>query len=134
MSTIHQLEAHRRDAPKDVRIFHRFASQNFLPSPQPKADQWLTVAREIPPTLEFCVTTPPDLLSVASHSAETRWDKALPSPSERSSDIFLSAPAPPRQIPILHPRPRAGLSLFNCDTLKFPRVPARVSEALVLRT
>ena len=24
--------------------------------------------------------------------------------------------------------------LFNCDTLKFPRVPARVSEALVLRT
>ena len=32
----------------------------------------------------------------------------------------------------------AGLSygplLFNCDTLKFPRVPARVSEALVLRT
>src|SRR5450755_2006206 len=29
---------------------------------------------------------------------------------------------------------RAGLNLFNCDTLKFPRVPARVSEALVLRT
>ena len=28
----------------------------------------------------------------------------------------------------------AGLRLFNCDTLKFPRVPARVSEALVLRT
>ena len=28
------------------------------------------------------------------------------------------------------PRPR----LFICDTLKFPRVPARVSEALVLRT
>ena len=33
------------------------------------------------------------------------------------------------------PRPGAtGLRLFNCDTLKFPRVPARVSEALVLRT
>ena len=30
--------------------------------------------------------------------------------------------------------PSAGLCLFNCDTLKFPRVPARVSEALVLRT
>jgi DNA repair protein RecO (recombination protein O) len=30
--------------------------------------------------------------------------------------------------------PLAGLCLFNCDTLKFPRVPARVSEALVLRT
>ena len=32
-------------------------------------------------------------------------------------------------------RPGAtGLRLFNCDTLNLPRVPARVSEALVLRT
>src|ERR1017187_273203 len=112
----------------------RFASQNLPPSPRPKAGQYLTATPETLPTLEFCVTTPPNLLSVASHSAETRWDKAPPCPSERSSDIFLSAPAPPRQIPILHPRPRAGLSLINCDILKFQRVPARVSEALVLRT
>jgi DNA repair protein RecO (recombination protein O) len=33
-----------------------------------------------------------------------------------------------------HPSALCGLRLFNCDTLKFPRVPARVSEALVLRT
>jgi DNA repair protein RecO (recombination protein O) len=126
MTTPRPMEAHCSNT--------RFASQNLPPSPQPKAGQYLAATQETPPTLKFCVTTPPDLLSVASHSAETRWDKALPCPSERSSDIFLSAPAPPRQIPILHPRPRAGLNLFNCDTLKFPRVPARVSEALVLRT
>src|SRR3974377_1623290 len=29
---------------------------------------------------------------------------------------------------------RARLCHFTCDTLMFPRVPARVSEALVLRT
>src|SRR4051812_28858306 len=32
------------------------------------------------------------------------------------------------------PLPRSPHRLFNCDTLNFPRVPARVSEALVLRT
>ena len=35
-------------------------------------------------------------------------------------------------IPI--PRPRSGTRQINCVTLKFPRVPARVSESLVLRT
>src|SRR4051812_16065623 len=32
------------------------------------------------------------------------------------------------------PLPRSPHRLFNCDTLNFPRVPARVSKALVLRT
>src|ERR1017187_5695881 len=95
MTTPRPMEAHCSNT--------RFASQNLPRSPQPKADQYLTATQETPPTLEFCVTTRPDLLSVASHSPETRWDKALPCPSERSSDIFLSAPAPPRQIRILPP-------------------------------
>ena len=40
---------------------------------------------------------------------------------------------PPASASHAHPS-RGPRPLFICDTLKFPRVPARVSEALVLRT
>src|ERR1019366_7626594 len=48
--------------PGSVRVIDMFASQlasqNFLPSPQPEADQGLTPTREITPALKYCVTKP----------------------------------------------------------------------------
>src|ERR1035438_7697580 len=41
-----------------VTAISRFASQNFLPSPQTKVSKRLIHTREAPSTLKICVTTP----------------------------------------------------------------------------
>ena len=88
-----------------VRAIHSFATQN-LPA--------------IPAT--------PSSKGIYHHTKIT--------PSSGNLRTQRSPPIPPlRRLPASGKHPwLAGLRLFNCDTLKFPRVPARVSEALVLRT
>src|ERR1022692_442060 len=45
--------------PVGVTTINPIASQNFPPSPQPKAEKGLTHTQVIHSTLEYCVTTPP---------------------------------------------------------------------------
>ena len=98
-----------------VRAIYRIASQNYRPSPQPHAAEWFTSTRELHLAFRYCVTT-----------------LSRPSPTRLAGPFRLSRATFRRQVctPTRSRRPH----LFNCDTLKFPRVPARVSEALVLRT
>ena len=106
-------------------------SERCMPPPKPRAPATLDAFT----ATQFLADRTPGSVPVIHRFASQNLP---PSPQPKAEKGFTCMREIPPALgvcvtrpPAPSPRaPSAGLCLFNCDTLKFPRVPARVSEEI----
>src|ERR1017187_4127066 len=88
------------NTPGGVPAIHTFASQNLPALPQLQAEQRLNCTRRIPPTFEFCATTPPNPAAAQLAIPVGYQGNVGPPLTQVSFEIVAECP---------HTRARAGL-------------------------
>ena len=114
-----------RRRPGGVRMIHLFASQNPLPSTQPKPDKDLAPTPEPPPPSKPCV--PPSAIRLRLvHPSEARTSSSASSAPHRAEPVNPPPSIPPLSSPRLSPPLRVSAS----STQSLVSQPRRVRERL----